>query len=94
MSEEFTDQLIRLRSGIDFGLEEEADRLLADGRRGLTRLEDKKDYLTRDQMNLRMSREVLNHHGVPDASLIRGMFRRSYNPGSQDRPRRNRTIEI
>lgn len=85
--------LIPLRTGVEYSLEEEADRLLAEGRRGVTRLEDKKDYLTRDQLMLRMSREVLNCHGIPDASLMSGMFRRAYNPRSADRPHRSHTME-
>lgn len=76
----------RLKSGTDFSLEEEADRLLAKSREGVTALRDKRDYLTKDQLALRAAKEVTNTNGVPDESLMCGIFGRAYNPLSGKRP--------
>lgn len=75
------------KSGTNYKLEEEADKLLATSREGVTALSDKRDYLTNDQLALRASKEILNSQGVPDASLVSGLFRRTYNPLSGQRPR-------
>lgn len=75
------------KSGMNYKVEEEANKLLAIGREGVTRLEDKRDYLTDDQLALRASKEILNSQGVPDASIVSGLFRRTYNPLSGQRPR-------
>lgn len=73
-------------SGPNFALEEEANRLLADDRRGVTKLSDKKDILTEEQLLLRKSKEVYNQNGVPDRSLMSGIFKREYNPTIGRRP--------
>lgn len=78
--------LLQVRPGVNFALEEEADKWLAIAREGVTALGDKRDYLTRDQLQLRASREVLNHNGVSDESLFSGIFRRAHNPLSNSRP--------
>lgn len=80
--------LDNLYSGINNELEEQANAILREGRRGVTALSEKKDYLTEEQLNLRQSREVLNSNGVPDPSIMRGLYRRAYNPTANVRPRR------
>lgn len=76
-----------LKTGTHYSLEEQADRLLAQGREGVTALSDKRDYLTSDQLALRASKEILNSQGFPDAALVSGLFRRAYNPLTGNRPR-------
>lgn len=80
-------KILSLKSGTNYSVEEQADRLLATGREGITALSDKRDYLTADQLALRASKEILNSQGVPDASLVSGLFRRAYNPLAGARPR-------
>lgn len=80
-----------LLSGTNYAIEDEADRLLAAGRRGTTRYSDKTDYLSPEQLAFRKSKEVMNHHGVPDSRLFSGMYRRVYNPDAGQRPRHLRS---
>lgn len=79
-------QPMRVLGGTNYAVEEEADKWLAIAREGVTALGDKRDYLTRDQLQLRASREVLNHNGVSDESLFSGLFRRTHNPLKNNRP--------
>lgn len=67
-------------SGIDFGLEAQADEILRQGRKGITALSEKKDYFTEEQMKLRQDREVLNSNGVPDPHICSGLYKRDFNP--------------
>lgn len=80
--------LDNLYSGINNKLEEQANAILREGRRGITALSEKKDYLTEEQLSLRQAREVLNSNGVPDPAIRRGLYRRAYNPAANIRPRR------
>jgi hypothetical protein len=80
-------QVLRLKTGEDRALEDIAAALLAKGREGVTALCDKRDYLTADQLALRAAREVSNATGVCDEALMRGLFRRAFNPLSGHRPR-------
>lgn len=82
--------LDNLYNGINTDLEEQANAILREGRRGVTALSEKKDYLTEEQLNLRQAREVLNANGVPDSSIRQGLYRRAYNPLSNLRPRHPR----
>lgn len=78
-------KILSLRSGDRNATEEDAERLLATGRR--KQVCDPADvYLSREQMILRRSKEVYNMHGTPDASLVRGIYRRAYNPLAGQRP--------
>jgi hypothetical protein len=77
-----------LYSGINSDLEEQANALLREGRRGITALSEKKDYLTEEQLNLRQAREVLNSNGFPDPSIRQGLYRRVYSPLAGARPGR------
>jgi hypothetical protein len=80
--------LDNLYQGINTDLEEQANAILREGRRGITALSEKKDYLTEEQLNLRQAREVLNANGFPDPSIRQGLYRRSYSPLSGSRPGR------
>lgn len=71
-----------LRSGVDHNLEEQANQLLAASRESGSR----GDYLSQDQLDLRQRREIGNHLGVADASLVVGIYRRAHNPLSGSRP--------
>jgi AraC-like DNA-binding protein len=77
---------LRLRSGKDDSIEDEANRLLAHSREGITALSEKRDFLSPDQLALRSAREVGNRNGFSDESLMSGMFRRAYNPLFGQRP--------
>lgn len=77
---------LSLKTGIDFTLEEAANMILAEGRKGVTKLSDKKDYLTEEQLVLRQQREVYNSNGVPDKGIVCGLYRRTYNPNMGRRP--------
>lgn len=75
-----------LYSGVNLDLEEKANAILREGRKGVTALSEKKDYLTNEQMKLRQDREVLNGNGFPDPSIHQGLYRRSYSPMIGSRP--------
>lgn len=77
-----------LYTGVNSELEEQANAILREGRRGITALSEKKDYLTEEQLNLRQAREVLNSNGVPDPSIRQGLYRRVYSPLAGARPGR------
>lgn len=77
---------MRLKNGVDFALEEEADRLLAENRKSISVISEKRDYLTKDQLQLRAQREITNQTGVCDESIVRGLFRKAYNPNFGKRP--------
>jgi hypothetical protein len=75
-------KIMSLRSGIDYRLEEEAEKWLAKGRAE----GDRGDYLSQDQLDLRQKREISNQLGVADASLVAGIYRRAHNPQMGHRP--------
>lgn len=74
-------------NGTDWELEEEADRLLNESRRGVTKHSEKKDFFSPGQMQWRKSREVYVTSGIPDESLFLGLARRAYAPGREKGPR-------
>jgi hypothetical protein len=73
-----------LRSGDKNAIEEDTNKLIADDRRANPHTET--DILSGEQYMLRRSREVFNINGVPDASLVSGLYRRAYNPQYGQRP--------
>lgn len=83
-----------LYTGVNSDLEEQANAILRDGRRGVTALSEKKDYLTEEQLNLRQAREVLNSNGFPDPSIRSGLYRRVYSPLAGSRPGRRPSDEM
>ncbi len=70
----------RLRSGRWDDIESLADEMLRRSLVGVTKYQDKADILTTWKMQMRQTREVLTSSGFPDASIRRGMYRRSANP--------------
>jgi hypothetical protein len=84
---------LSMRMGTDYKLEEEADRWLAESRRGVTSMSAKTDYLSKEQLALRQSKEVMNHHGVSDSALFSGMYRRAFNPHYGQRPKGRRNSD-
>ena len=76
----------RVRSGVDWDLETQADELLRQSRVGITKVSDKQDFLTNDQLERRRCREVYNRNGIPDAHLYSGLYRRAWNPHAGTRP--------
>lgn len=72
--------------GVNPALEEQANLLLAETRRGVTNHSEKQDFLLEDQLAMRLSREVYNENGVPDKSIISGLYKRVYNPFLGKRP--------
>lgn len=76
-----------LRSGVNYTLEEQADAILAEGRRGITKHSEMKDYLSPSQLERRLAREVYNGYGVADSRLVSGMFKRVYAPPRRQGPR-------
>ena len=73
-----------LRSGDKNAVEEDTNKLIADDRRANPHTET--DILSGEQYMLRRSREVYNINGVPDSSLMSGLYRRAYNPHAGQRP--------
>lgn len=82
-----------LYSGVKSDLEERANAILREGRRGVTALSEKKDYFTDEQMALRQAREVPNANGFPDPSIERGLYKRAYNMNAGSRPCRSYSEE-
>lgn len=70
---------MRMRFGVHVLLEEEANRMLRDSLRGVTKRADKSDVLTPWKEAERHRREIYSVGGVPDAALRRGMFHRVIN---------------
>ena len=81
-----TPAVMRLKSGEDYGIEEQAAAWLAKGREGVTALRDKRDYLTKDQLLLRAAKEILPTNGFSDEAIRCGLFRRAFNPTFGHRP--------
>jgi hypothetical protein len=84
-AEELKTKTLSLRSGDTNSIEEDAEKLLASGRRN-SDSSDKTDYLSREQLILRRNKEVYNANGVPDASLVRGIYKRVHNGEFGKRP--------
>lgn len=77
---------VYVRDGVDYGLEERADQFLASGRRE-NRDSDPRDWLTREQLALRRAKETYSPNGMPDSRLVRGIYRRAFNPLAGQRPK-------
>lgn len=91
LPDDFDPTTLSLTPGVNWKLEDAADELLAEGRRGVTSMAAKTDYLSREQLTLRQSKEVFNTNGVPDSSLVAGLYRRAYNPLSGQRPKHRKS---
>jgi hypothetical protein len=69
----------RIYTGVNPTLEAEADRLLRESLRGVTKHSDKSDILTAWKEADRYKREVYVQGGVPDAATRKGVFHRVLN---------------
>ena len=72
-----------VRSGIHPELEDEANRIIRESLRGVTKRSEKADILTPWKEQDRRGREVYNITGIADPSVRRGMFHRAWNPVRQ-----------
>ncbi len=70
----------RTKRGVSWNEENEANRILAEGRKGVTKHSLKKDYLSPSQIERRKSREVYPVQGFPEKAIVSGLFKRTYNP--------------
>lgn len=70
---------MRVQYGVNPILEKEADRLLRESLKGVTKHSEKADLLTPWKEADRYKREVYVASGVPDASTRKGMFHRALN---------------
>lgn len=68
------------RFGVHRLLEDEANRLIRESLKGVTKHSDKADILTPWKQQERLRREVYVKDGVPEAATRRGMFHRRLNP--------------
>lgn len=69
-----------IRRGVHHGLEEEANAILKEAFKGVTRHRDKSDILTPWKAAERAKREVMVPSGTPDGTVRRGSFHRAWNP--------------
>lgn len=79
-----------IMSGTNYELEAAANELLRQSRVGVTKLSEKKDYFTEEQLMLRQKREICNGHGFPESHIVSGLYNRAYNPHSGKRPSKSR----
>ena len=75
---------MRMHHGVHRVLEDEANRLLKESLRGVTRYRDKSDILTPWKEKNRAKREILTSTGVPEPTIRQGMFNRRHNPARPD----------
>lgn len=68
-----------MRRGVHRELEEEANRIIRESLKGVTKHSEKADILTPWKEAERHRREVYVASGVPDASTRRGIFHRPLN---------------
>lgn len=77
----------KLRQGVDYALEEQADALLSKSRKESPQSKDDPyQVLTAGQIERRQSREIYNKNGFPEPHLFAGLFRRRDNPKARSRP--------
>lgn len=91
--EELRGRPLPLRSGDKNALEEDTEKLLAASRRNKGGPEVTDEWLSREQYTLRKNKEVYSASGTPDASLIRGMYKRIYNPEFGARPNKTKSSD-
>lgn len=73
-----------VRRGVHAQLEAQADRLIRESLKDVTKHSEKADILTPWKEQDRRNREVYVESGTPDPSVRRGMFHRAYNPERLD----------
>lgn len=87
------ERVMRLRSGDNLSVEEQANEMLVSSRRREGKFADRREWLTTEQIMLRQHKEVYNQNGFPDVSLVSGMYRRVHNPLSGSRPGKHKGEE-
>jgi hypothetical protein len=73
-----------LRRGVHRPLEDEANRLIRESLKGVTKHSDKSDILTPWKEAERYRREVYVASGSPERATRQGMFHRVVNPGNPE----------
>jgi hypothetical protein len=68
------------RHGIHPELEDEANRIIRESLKGVTKRSEKSDVLTPWKEQDRRGREVYNTTGVAEPTMRQGMFHRAWNP--------------
>lgn len=71
---------MRMHHGVHRVLEDEANRLIKESLRGVTKYRDKSDILTPWKEKNRAKREILTTSGFPEPAIRQGMFNRRHNP--------------
>jgi hypothetical protein len=69
-----------IKHGVHPELEDEANRIIRESLKGVTKRSAKADILTPWKEQDRKAREVYVASGTPDSSERQGMFHRAYNP--------------
>lgn len=83
----------RAKSGVDRNLEDQADQILKEYRKGVKKLSDMHDFFTESQWEGRLSKEVFVSSGTPEKHLYSGVFSRTYNKKAGERKRlRSETV--
>ncbi len=77
------EKLCRVISGSDLGLEDLSDTILAEGRKGVVKHSELRDYLTHDQLKRRRDREAYPKQGFPEKHFYQGIYSRPYNETSR-----------
>ncbi len=72
------------KRGVHPQLEAQADRLIRESLKDVTKCSEKADILTPWKEQDRRRREVYVESGIPDPSVRKGMFHRAYNPERLD----------
>lgn len=72
------------RRGVHPQLEAQADRLIRESLKGVTKHSEKSDILTPWKEQDRRNREVYVESGTPDPTARRGMFHRAWNSARPD----------
>lgn len=75
-----------VRRGVHRAMEEEANNLIRESLKGVTKHSEKADILTPWKEQARYRREVYVTNGVPDRAIRQGMFHRAVN---SDKPELN-----
>lgn len=73
-----------MKFGVAPLLEAEANRIIRESLKGVTKHSDKSDILTPWKETERRRREIYSRDGIPDPSNRRGMFHRAPNPARPD----------
>ncbi len=80
--------MLILKYGVDWELEEEADEMLAEYRRGIGSAHSlRRDFYSKSQLKLREAKEINPRSGSPEKGIIQGQYTRRYNPNARSHRR-------